>query len=133
HSKATLVVKKETVGFSRYVHLGTGNYNEETAQQYTDMGLVTADEVITRDVSNFFNYLSGYNTKASYTHLHVSPFDIQDQFIESIEKEMALHKEFGNGHIIAKMNSLTDKKMILKLYEASQAGVRIELIVRGIC
>ena len=133
HSKATLVVKKEATGFKRYVHLGTGNYNEETAKQYTDMGLVSSNVDLTQDVSDFFNYLSGYSTQPAYTHLHVSPFDIRDRFIENIEKEMQLHKQFGNGHVIAKMNSLTDKKMILKLYEASQAGVKIELIVRGIC
>lgn len=133
HSKATLVIKKEQSGFKRYVHLGTGNYNEETAKQYTDMGLVSSNEELAQDVSDFFNYLSGYSTQPNYTHLHVSPFDIRDRFIDNIEKEIQLHQSFGNGHIIAKMNSLTDKKMILKLYEASQAGVKIELIVRGIC
>lgn len=133
HSKATLVIKKEQSGFKRYVHLGTGNYNEETAKQYTDMGLVSSNEELAQDVSDFFNYLSGYSTQPDYTHLHVSPFDIRDRFIDNIEKEIQLHQSFGNGHIIAKMNSLTDKKMILKLYEASQAGVKIELIVRGIC
>lgn len=133
HSKATLIVKKGTAGFKRYVHLGTGNYNEQTARLYTDMGLITTNEEITQDVFTFFNYLSGYVEDPHYHHLHVSPFDIRDTFIEHIEKEIRLHKQFGNGHIIAKMNSLTDKKMLLKLYAASQAGVKIELIVRGIC
>jgi polyphosphate kinase len=133
HSKATLVIKKETDGFRRYVHLGTGNYNEQTARLYTDMGLITSNNEITQDVFDFFNYLSGYSEQPDYHYLHVSPFDIRDAFIENIEKEIKLHTRYGNGHIIAKMNSLTDKKMLLKLYEASQAGVRIELIVRGIC
>lgn len=133
HSKATLVIKKERDGFRRYVHLGTGNYNEQTARLYTDMGLITSNKEITQDVFDFFNYLSGYSDQPDYHYLHVSPFDIRDAFIENIEKEIKLHTRYGNGHIIAKMNSLTDKKMLLKLYEASQAGVRIELIVRGIC
>jgi len=133
HSKATLVIKKEKQGFRMYAHLGTGNYNEQTAKLYTDMGLITADKEITQDVFDFFNYLSGYNEQPPYHYLHVSPFDIRDAFIENIEKEIELHRRYGNGHIIAKMNSLTDKMMLLKLYEASQAGVKIELIVRGIC
>lgn len=133
HSKATLIVKKKKDGFKRYVHLGTGNYNEQTAKLYTDMGMITSNPVITEDVANFFNYLSGYSDQPDYQYLHVSPFDIRDMFIENIEKEIALHKQHGNGHMIAKMNSLTDKKIILKLFEASQAGVKIELIIRGIC
>ncbi|MCC5889615.1 MAG: RNA degradosome polyphosphate kinase [Alkalibacterium sp.] len=133
HSKASLVVKRERDGFRRYVHLGTGNYNEQTARLYTDMGLITSNPKITQDVFSFFNYLSGYSNQPHYHYLHVSPFDIRDAFIENIEKEVQLHKRYGNGHVIAKMNSLTDKKMLIKLYEASQAGVKIELIVRGIC
>ncbi len=133
HSKATLIVKKEESGFKRYVHLGTGNYNEDTATQYTDMGIVTADSYMTQDVATFFNYLSGYSEQPTYHYLHVSPFDIQDTFIEKLEQEMAMHKKYGNGYVIAKMNSLTDKKMILKLFEASQVGVKIDLIIRGIC
>ncbi|OJF95947.1 RNA degradosome polyphosphate kinase [Alkalibacterium sp. 20] len=133
HSKATLVIKKEENGFRRYVHLGTGNYNEQTAKLYTDMSIITTNKEITQDVFDFFNYLSGYTDQPHYQYLHVSPFDIRDAFIENIEKEIRLHKQYGNGHVIAKMNSLTDKMMLLKLYEASQAGVKIELIVRGIC
>lgn len=133
HSKATLIVKKLPNGFKRYAHLGTGNYNEETATLYTDMGIITAHPTITQDVADFFNYLSGYSEQPEYQYLHVSPFDIRDTFIENIEKEIQLHKQFGNGYMIAKMNSLTDKKIILKLFEASQAGVKIDLIIRGIC
>lgn len=133
HSKATLIVKKKAKGFKRYAHLGTGNYNEQTAELYTDMGLITSDEAMTKDVADFFNYLSGYSQQPSYDYLHVSPFEIRDNFIENIDKEIILHQQFANGHLIAKMNSLTDKKIILKLFEASQAGVKIELIIRGIC
>lgn len=133
HSKATLIVKKDHNGFKQYAHLGTGNYNEQTAKLYTDMGLITTNEKITKDVSDFFNYLSGYSEQPDYDYLHVSPFEMRDNFIESIEQEINLHKKYGNGHIIAKMNSLTDKKMIIKLYEASRAGVKVDLIIRGIC
>ncbi len=133
HSKATLIVKKNKDGFRRYAHLGTGNYNEKTAKLYTDMGIITSYPPITEDVANFFNYLSGYSEQPKYNHLHVSPFEIRDTFIEKIDLEIASHKEHGNGHIIAKMNSLTDKVIILKLFEASQEGVKIDLIVRGIC
>ncbi|WP_208560301.1 polyphosphate kinase 1 [Marinilactibacillus kalidii] len=133
HSKATLIVKKDQHGFKRYVHLGTGNYNEQTAKLYTDMGIITTNPIITQDVSDFFNYLSGYSNQADYRYLHVSPFEMRDTFIDSIENEILLHKKYGNGHVIAKMNSLTDKKMITKLFEASCAGVRVDLIIRGIC
>lgn len=133
HSKATLIVKKKAKAFKRYVHLGTGNYNEQTAMLYTDMGLITSNPDVTKDVSDFFNYLSGYSQQPEYKYLHVSPFEIRDNFIENIEKEIRLHRQFDNGYLIAKMNSLTDKKIILKLFEASQAGVKIELIIRGIC
>lgn len=133
HSKATLIVKKNQQGFKRYVHLGTGNYNEKTARGYTDMGLITTHDLITEDVANFFNYLSGYSEQPNYHHLHVSPFEIRDTFLDKIDREIESHKKHGNGHIIAKMNSLTDKKIIMKLFEASNEGVKIELIVRGIC
>ena len=133
HSKATLVVKKTPNGFRRYAHLGTGNYNEKTANLYTDMGIITSQPDLTEDVAKFFNYLSGYSEQPDYNHLHVSPFEIRDTFIEKINNEIASHKKHGNGHIVAKMNSLTDKVIILKLFEASQEGVKIDLIVRGIC
>lgn len=133
HSKITLVIRKEDNKLKRYVHLGTGNYNDKTAKIYTDMGIFTANEEIGQDASNFFNYLSGYTERPVYRHLHVSPFAIRDSLIDYINEEIDFQKEFGNGHIIAKMNSLTDKSLIDKLYEASQAGVRVDLIVRGIC
>ena len=133
HSKIAMVVKKQSDKIIRYVHLGTGNYNDKTARLYTDMGLFTANKEIGEDATNFFNYLSGYSDQPEYNHLHVSPFEIRDSFIEYIDDEIESHKQFGNGHILAKMNSLTDKRVIMKLYEASQAGVRVDLIIRGIC
>ena len=133
HSKATLIVKKDADGFRRYAHLGTGNYNEKTARLYTDMGIMTSNDTITEDVADFFNYLSGYSEQPNYNHIHVSPFEMRDTFIEKIDLEIASHKEHGNGQIIAKMNSLTDKVIIRKLFEASSEGVKINLIIRGIC
>ena len=132
HSKITLIVRKEAGGIRRYVHLGTGNYNDKTARLYTDMGIMSANKEITQDASNFFNFLSGYTERPNYNHLHVSPFDIRDSLQDYIDDEIQYHKEYGNGRIIAKMNSLTDKQLIKKLYQASQAGVQIDLIIRGI-
>lgn len=133
HSKITLVVKRVKGKIVRYVHLGTGNYNDSTAKQYTDMGIITTDPKIGIDAVNFFNYLSGYSLKPEYHSLHVAPFEIRDLFGESIDEEIALHKAHGNGYIFAKMNSLTDKKVINKLLQASQEGVKVDLIIRGIC
>ncbi|WP_124058786.1 RNA degradosome polyphosphate kinase [Vaginisenegalia massiliensis] len=133
HSKITLIVRKEGNKIQRYLHLGTGNYNDKTAKIYTDMGILTVHPGLTEDASKFFNHLSGYTERPHYVYLHVSPFDIRDSLLDYIDEEIRLHKENGNGQIIAKMNSLTDKPLILKLYEASQAGVKIDLIVRGIC
>ncbi|KKK35882.1 polyphosphate kinase [Salinicoccus sediminis] len=133
HSKITLVVKRVRGRIVRYVHLGTGNYNDSTAKQYTDMGVITTDPDIGIDAINFFNYLSGYSLKPEYHSLHVAPFEIRDLFGESIDREIELHKENGNGYIFAKMNSLTDKKVINKLLQASQEGVKVDLVIRGIC
>ncbi|WP_010200117.1 RNA degradosome polyphosphate kinase [Bacillus sp. m3-13] len=133
HSKITLVVRREEMRIQRYVHLGTGNYNDATAKIYTDMGLLTVDKKIGIDATNFFNYLSGYMGKPTYHHFSVSPFGIRDSFIRLINDEIRFQKQSGNGRIILKMNSLTDKSIIKKLYEASIAGVKIDLIVRGIC
>lgn len=133
HSKITLIVRRKKNQIERFVHLGTGNYNDATARTYTDLGLLTANEEIGIDATNFFNYLSGYMDKPDYHHLVMSPFDIREKFVQLIDEEIAYHKQFGNGHIMAKMNSLSDKDLIRKLYEASNAGVKIDLIVRGIC
>ncbi|MBP0727149.1 RNA degradosome polyphosphate kinase [Bacillus sp. RG28] len=133
HSKITLVVRRKHDQIERFVHLGTGNYNDATAKIYTDMGLITSNQKIGIDATNFFNYLSGHTEMPEYYHLSVSPFGIRDKLLELINQEIAYHKQYGNGYIIAKMNSLSDKQIILKLYEASNAGVKIDLIVRGIC
>ncbi|MFC3882418.1 RNA degradosome polyphosphate kinase [Bacillus songklensis] len=133
HSKITLVVRRKKGQIERFVHLGTGNYNDATARIYTDMGLITSNQQIGLDATNFFNYLSGHMEKPKYHHLSVSPFGIRKAFLKLINEEMLYHKQYGNGRIIAKMNSLTDKKIIMKLYEASNAGVKIDLIVRGVC
>ncbi|MFJ8261722.1 RNA degradosome polyphosphate kinase [Rummeliibacillus sp. NPDC094406] len=133
HSKITLVVRKRQGRIERFVHLGTGNYNDATAKIYTDMGIITTNKKIGIDATNFFNYLSGYTEKPNFHHLVVSPYDIRSEFIKLINEEIICHKKYGKGHIRAKMNSLTDKELIMKMYEASIAGVKIELIIRGIC
>ncbi|OIJ16718.1 RNA degradosome polyphosphate kinase [Anaerobacillus alkalilacustris] len=133
HSKITLIVRHSNDQIQRFVHLGTGNYNDSTAKLYTDMGLLTSNEKIGIDATNFFNYLSGFSEKPKWNYISTAPFEIRETFLELIEKEIEFHKKNGNGKIIAKMNSLTDKPIITKLYEASQAGVTIELIIRGIC
>ncbi|OAS86643.1 MULTISPECIES: RNA degradosome polyphosphate kinase [Metabacillus] len=133
HSKITLVVRRKNNRIERFVHLGTGNYNDQTAKIYTDMGLITSKRKFGIDATNFFNYLSGYTEKPDFHHLSVAPFDIRKDFIRFIDEEINFHKRFANGRIVAKMNSLTDKVIIMKLYEASNAGVKIELIIRGTC
>ncbi|WP_051314673.1 RNA degradosome polyphosphate kinase [Alteribacter aurantiacus] len=133
HSKITLIVRHSQGQVERFVHLGTGNYNDSTAKLYTDMGIITSDEAFGQDATNFFNHLSGYSTKPEWQKIYTAPFGIRDQFIKLIDQEIEKEKRYKNGRIIAKMNSLTDKSIILKLYEASQAGVKIDLIVRGIC
>ncbi|RBW69047.1 RNA degradosome polyphosphate kinase [Bacillus taeanensis] len=133
HSKITLIVRRKQGRIERFVHLGTGNYNDITANFYTDMGLLTANRKFGIDATNFFNYLSGYSKKPVFEHLAISPFDVGEKFIELINQEILYHQQYGNGRIIAKMNSVTHKPIIQKLYEASRAGVQIDLIVRGIC
>ena len=133
HSKISLVVKRIGNELTSFVHLGTGNYNDKTAKIYTDMGLITTDNAIVEDAINFFNYLSGYSMKPKYNKLIVAPYDIRDEFIARIDNEIKQHNYYGNGKIMMKMNSLTDKDIIVKLFEASRAGVTIKLIIRGIC
>ncbi|RFU64008.1 RNA degradosome polyphosphate kinase [Peribacillus glennii] len=133
HCKITLVVRKINGSIQRFVHLGTGNYNEKTAKVYTDLGVITSHPEFGEDATNFFNYLSGFMDKPDFFHFSLAPTDIRDDFLQLIEEEMKYHEQFGNGRIIAKMNSLTEKQIILKLYAASRAGVKIDLIIRGIC
>lgn len=133
HCKMALVVRREDKGMKRYLHLGTGNYNPTTAKIYTDFGLFTCDEDFCNDASNLFNYLTGFSKFTTYKKLIVAPFSMRKSLIKLIEEEISYHQEFGNGYILAKMNSLVDDKTIMKLYSASQMGVKADLIVRGIC
>ena len=133
HSKITLVVRREEDGIRRYVHLGTGNYNDATAKLYTDMGLLTCSEAIGEDATAVFNMLSGYSEPLSWHKLALAPIWLRDRFISLIRRETQQAKEKKPARIIAKMNSLCDQDIIAALYEASAAGVKVDLIVRGIC
>lgn len=133
HAKIILVVRKEADGIKRYVHLGTGNYNDNTAKLYTDMGLMTANDQFGSDASAFFNVLSGYSDPPVWNKLVMAPLGLRKKIYELIDNEISIVKKGGTGHIIAKMNSLIDYPVIQKLYEASMAGVKIDLIIRGIC
>lgn len=133
HSKITLVVRKEEDGIRRYVHLGTGNYNDATAKLYTDIGLLTCSGPIGEDATAVFNMLSGYSEPRTWNKLALAPLWLKDKFLYLITRETRYAKEGRTAHIIAKMNSLCDKDIIEALYEASAAGVKIELIIRGIC
>jgi polyphosphate kinase len=133
HCKTSLVVRREQGGLRAYAHLGTGNYNTSTAQLYTDLGLLTCDRRITDDCVNLFNYLTGRSMKRDYDQLLVAPFTMRDAFTKLIERETALARAGKPARIVAKMNALEDLKITNKLYEASCAGVKITLIVRGFC
>ncbi len=133
HSKIALVIRKEGEGIRRYVHLATGNYNTVTAQQYTDIGFFTTDEAIGADATDLFNYLTGYSVKADYRKLLVAPINLRARMAQLILREIEHQRNFKNGHLIFKMNALVDKPMIQLLYMASQAGVKVDLLVRGIC
>ena len=133
HSKITLVVRRESDGIRRYVHLATGNYNGKTARIYTDVGILTADRAMGEDASAFFNLLSGYFESPAWKKLAVAPYDLREQLYSSIDREISVAKAGKKAVIIAKMNSLLDRHVIDRLYEASQAGVIVRLIVRGIC
>ena len=133
HCKIALVVRREEEGIVRYVHLGTGNYNDSTAKQYTDCGMFTCSEMYGQDATAVFNMLSGYSEPASWNKLAVAPIWLRKRFIALIQREIHHAQEGKEGLIVAKMNSLCDKEIIENLYEASAAGVKIYLIVRGIC
>ena len=133
HSKITMVVRREDEGIKRYVHLATGNYNGSTAKIYTDVGFFTVNALIGADASAFFNLLSGYSDLPVWSKLIVAPLNLRERILELIDREIYWSQKGELGHIIAKMNSLLDKEIIAKLYEASCAGVKIELIIRGIC
>jgi polyphosphate kinase len=133
HAKLCMVVRREKDGIRRYMHLGTGNYNATTSRIYTDFGLLTCDREIGEDVANLFNFLTGYARIENYQKLLVAPVTLRRTLLEKIEREVARQKEHGDGHLIFKMNALVDPACIAALYAASQAGVKIELQVRGIC
>ena len=133
HSKITLVVRKEEDGIRRYLHLATGNYNDITAKIYTDIGLFTASESFGEDASEFFNMLSGYSIPSTWRKLVAAPIWMKDYFIKNIRREAEFAKEGKPSRIVAKINSLVDGTIINELYKASKAGVKIDLIVRGIC
>lgn len=133
HSKVALVVRREKDKLTRYVHLATGNYNPTTSRIYTDLGLLTCDEEIGVDVTNLFNFLTGYSQQSDYLQLLVAPINLREKLLGLISREMTNKLEGKEARIIVKINSLTDVGLIHALYEASQAGVEIDLIVRGIC
>ena len=133
HAKIILIVRKEDNGIRRYLHLGTGNYNDSTAKLYTDLGLMTANDEFGSDASAFFNLLSGYSEPPVWNKLVKAPLGLREKIYALIDYEIAMVRAGREGHIIAKMNSLIDQPVIQKLYEASAAGVHIDLIVRGIC
>ena len=133
HAKIILIVRKEDNGIRRYLHLGTGNYNDSTAKLYTDLGLMTANDEFGSDASACFNLLSGYSEPPVWNKLVMAPLGLREKIYALIDNEIAMVRAGREGHIIAKMNSLIDQPVIQKLYEASAAGVHIDLIVRGIC
>ena len=133
HAKVALVVRKEDNGLQRYIHLGTGNYNASTAKIYEDLGLFTSEPHIGEDATNLFNSLTGYSRGTSYNTLLVAPAELRPKFVQLVEREIQLHEQHGNGRLIFKFNALTDPEMIKILYRASQAGVNIDLIIRGMC
>jgi len=133
HSKVAMVVRREGDRIARYVHLSTGNYNAVTAHLYTDLGMFTASEEVADDVTHLFNYLTGYSAKADYKRLLVAPVNMRARLEEMIEREIEHRRRGRGGHLIFKTNALVDPGMIRLLYRASQAGVRIQLLVRGIC
>ncbi len=131
HTKATLIVREEQEGIKTYCHIGTGNYHPKTARLYTDLGLLTCRPELGRDIVNLFHYLTGYAPRQSYNKVLVAPRDMRKAFSKLIRQEIAYQEAGGNGRIIAKMNALDDVGIIRQLYRASQAGVQIDLIVRG--
>ena len=133
HSKIALVVRKEGDGVRRYVHLATGNYNGLTAQVYTDLGVFTCDEDIGADATDLFNYLTGYSAKSDYHKLLVAPINLRARLERLIRREIEHQRQGRRGHLIFKVNAIVDRPMIKLLYQASQAGVQVDLLVRGLC
>ncbi len=133
HAKCILIVRREGDGVRHYAHIGTGNYNPKTARLYTDFGLFTADPEVGADLAEMFNYLTGYSRPRGYRRVLVAPFNLQDGILREIERTIESHSADRPARIRMKMNALLDAPSIRALYRASQAGVRVELNVRGIC
>ncbi|MDT5080449.1 MAG: polyphosphate kinase, partial [Mycobacterium sp.] len=133
HCKTCLVVRREGSTIRRYCHIGTGNYNPKTARLYEDVGLLTASPDIGADLTDLFNSLTGYSRKVSYRNLLVAPYGVRRGIVERIEREIAAHRDGADARIRVKANALVDEQVIDELYRASQAGVRVEVVVRGIC
>lgn len=133
HTKVVLVVRQDEGRIRRYVHIGTGNYNPKTARLYTDLGLLSCREDLGADLTDLFNHLTGYSRQRSYRKLLVAPVSLRDRMLALIHRETENAKTGGSGRIVAKMNALVDQQIIVALYEASQAGVQVDLIVRGMC
>jgi polyphosphate kinase len=133
HAKCVLVIRREGDGVRHYVHIGTGNYHPKTARLYTDFGLFTTDEQIAADVADLFNFLTGYARPRGYRKVLVAPNHLRDGILEEIEATIAHHREHGTGRIAMKMNALVDERCIRALYRASQAGVPVDLNIRGVC
>ncbi|MAT38655.1 MAG: polyphosphate kinase 1 [Ectothiorhodospiraceae bacterium] len=133
HCKVALVVRREQDGIRTYVHMGTGNYNETTARLYTDFGMLTSRPEIGYEATALFNYLTGYSHQQNWKELVVSPISMRQHVLNSIQREIETHSEETPGYILAKMNSLVDAQVIRALYRASQAGVKVDLVIRGIC
>jgi polyphosphate kinase len=133
HAKLLLIIRREAHGIRRYVHAGTGNYNDKTAKLYSDVGLMTTDRDFAVDASAFFNLLTGYSQPVGWQRFAISPTNTRRRFIELIDREISISTPDKPGLILAKMNSLQDKTMCQALYRASRAGVRVQLNVRGIC
>ncbi|GAX36125.1 polyphosphate kinase 1 [Nodularia sp. NIES-3585] len=133
HCKTVMVVRREKDRMRRYVHIGTGNYNPKTARLYTDLGLFSCREELGADITDLFNFLTGYSRQKSYREVLVAPVNMRDRFLALIHREMENVQKGFSGRIVAKMNSLVDPQIIATLYEASRAGVQIDLIIRGIC
>lgn len=133
HTKVILVVRQEGEQIRRYVHIGTGNYNHRTARLYTDLGVLSCREELGADLTDLFNFLTGYSRQQSYRKLLVAPMSLRHRMVELINREIEHCQEGSSGRIVAKMNSLTDSEIIRSLYRASQAGVKIDLIIRGMC
>jgi polyphosphate kinase len=133
HAKVCIIIRRETHGIQRYVHFATGNYNEVTAKLYSDISFLTCDEELAADATSFFNAITGYSQPQQYRKLATAPFDLRDKLLELIDSEIVRQGEGQRARIMAQLNSLACPKMIKALYKASQAGVRIDLNVRGVC